>query len=115
MRRWVTKKYQINCGKIAARYGISEIMAEVLVKRGLFDWRDMDDYLFPDMDRLADACLMKDLEKAAGILAETIRQGKKIFIVGDAGSQSGLSLAPPGEGGLRDASLHGGGGKGGGI
>lgn len=83
MRRWVTKKYQINCGKIAARYGISEIMAEVLVKRGLFDWRDMDDYLFPDMDRLADACLMKDLEKAAGILAENIRQGKKIFIVGD--------------------------------
>lgn len=83
MRRWVTKKYQIDCGKIAARYGVSEIMAEVLVKRGLFDWQDMDDYLFPDMNRLADACLMKDLVKAAGILAENIRQGKRILIVGD--------------------------------
>lgn len=83
MRRWITKKYEIDCEKIAARYGISEIMAEVLVKRGLYDWQDMDEYLFPDMDRLADASLMKDLEKAAGILEEDIRRGKGIFIVGD--------------------------------
>jgi len=83
MRRWVTKNYQIDSGKIAQRYGISEILAEVLVKRGLFDWQKMDDYLFPDMNRMAGACLMKDLKKAAEILADKIREGKKILIVGD--------------------------------
>lgn len=83
MKRWITKKYQVDCGMIARRYGISEVLAEVLVKRGLFDWKAMDDYLFPEMERLADPCLMKDFNKTVEILTEKIQKGKKIFIVGD--------------------------------
>lgn len=83
MRRWVTKNYQIDCAKIAQRYHISEITAEVLVKRGLFNWEDMDAYLFPDMERLTDPSLMKDLKKTAGILNIKIHTNKKILIVGD--------------------------------
>lgn len=83
MRRWVSKKYQFDCDKIAKRYGISEIFAEVLVKRGLFDWKDMDNYLFPEMKYLAEPCLMKDLQRTAETLMEKIQTGKKILIVGD--------------------------------
>lgn len=82
-KRWVTKNYDIDCEKIARRYHISEILAEVLVKRGLFDWQDMDNYLFPDMDSLSDACQMKDFRKAGEILKEKIQQKKKILIIGD--------------------------------
>ena len=83
MRQWVTKRYQADLKKIADRYQISEIVAEVLVKRGLFDWNAMDRYLFPEEDALYDASQMKDLQKAAGILARKIEEGKKIKIIGD--------------------------------
>lgn len=83
MKQWVTKKYQVDLKKIADRYQISEIMADVLVKRGLFDWNAMERYLFPEEDALYDSLLMKDLKKAAGILARKIEQGKKIKIIGD--------------------------------
>ena len=83
MRQWVTKRYQVDLKKIADRYQISEIVAEVLVKRGLFDWSAMDRYLFPEEDALYDESRMKDLQKAAGILARKIEEKKKIKIIGD--------------------------------
>lgn len=83
MRQWVTKRYQVDLQRIADRYQISEIVAEVLVKRGLFDWNAMERYLFPEEDALYDATQMKDLQKAAGILARKIEEGKKIKIIGD--------------------------------
>ena len=83
MRQWVTKRYQVDLQKIAERYQISEIMADILVKRGLFDWNAMERYPFPDEEALYDGTLMKDLKKAAGILLEKIDAGKKIKIIGD--------------------------------
>lgn len=83
MRQWVTKRYQVDLRMIADRYQISEIVADVLVKRGLFDWNAMERFLFPDEEILYDGALMKDLEKAAGILLRKIEAGKKIKIIGD--------------------------------
>lgn len=83
MRQWVTKRYQADLGKIASRYEISEIIADLLVKRGLFDWNAMERYLFPEEDMLYDGALMKDLQRTAGILARKIEEGKKIRIIGD--------------------------------
>ena len=62
-RRWVSKRYDIDLEKIAKRYQISEILAEILVKRGLFDWEAMDRYLFPEMDKMYDSYQMKDMER----------------------------------------------------
>lgn len=83
MKRWMQKTYRIDTAKIAARYKISEILAEVLVKRGLFDWKAMDQYLFPDMECLHDPAGMKDLKKTAQLLEETIAKKEKIMIIGD--------------------------------
>ena len=83
MKNWVTKRYQADLQKIADRYQVSGIVAEVLVKRGLFDWNAMDRYLFPEEGALYDAEQMKDLRKAAGILARKIEEGKTIKIIGD--------------------------------
>ncbi len=83
MRQWVTKRYQADLQKIAERYQISDIVAEVLVKRGLFDWNAMDRYLFPDEDALYDTAQMKDMQKAAFILRQKIDEGKLIKVIGD--------------------------------
>lgn len=83
MKQWISKKYQVDLKKIADRYQISEIVAEVLVKRGLFDWNAMDRYLFPDMESMHDITQMKDAVKAAEILERKIQEGKQIKIIGD--------------------------------
>lgn len=83
MKQWISRRYEIDIDKIAKRYQISEIVAEVLVKRGLFDWTAMDNYLFPDMELLCDLSQMRDAVKAVEILEEKIKLGKKIKIIGD--------------------------------
>ncbi|MCD7825041.1 MAG: single-stranded-DNA-specific exonuclease RecJ [Clostridiaceae bacterium] len=83
MRRWVSRKYDIDAKKIAQRYRISELVAEVLVKRGLFDWNAMDTYLFPEMDSLHDLGLMKDAMCGVELLAEKIADGSRIMVIGD--------------------------------
>lgn len=83
MRKWVSKRYPADLKKIAERYQITEIVADVLVKRGLFDWEAMDTYLFPDETIMHPPEEMKDFVKAAGILERKIDEGKKIKIIGD--------------------------------
>ncbi len=83
MKQWITKKYQADFSKIAQRYQISEILAELLVKRGIFDWNSMDTYLFPEKSAMHDATLMKGLEESARILERKIQEGMKIKIIGD--------------------------------
>jgi single-stranded-DNA-specific exonuclease len=83
MKQWMLKKNPADLTKISDRYGISPILAEVLVKRGLYNWDDMDAYLYPKMDRLHPAKDMKDMEKGVEILRQKINQKKKIQIIGD--------------------------------
>ena len=82
-RQWVNKKIDADFSKIAERYNISEIFAEVLVKRGLYTWQAMDSYLFPDMERMHPPESMKDLPKAADILKQAVFKGGKILVIGD--------------------------------
>lgn len=83
MKQWMYKKCNADTKAIAERYNISEIFARVLVNRGLFSWKAMDAYLFPDMDKMYEPKLMKDLTKAAKILLEAIRNRVKIRVIGD--------------------------------
>lgn len=83
MKQWVTKRYQADLEKIAQRYQISEILADILVKRGLFDWDAMGRYLFPEKDAMYDAGKMEGLKEAAGLLDQKMKEGKKIKIIGD--------------------------------
>lgn len=83
MKRWVSTRCSANLDMIAKRYNISEIVAEVLVKRGLYTWSAMDKYLFPDLEAMYKPELMKDLVKAAEILMNAIELNKKILVIGD--------------------------------
>lgn len=83
MKSWIQKGYRANTRMIAEKYKISEIFAQVLVNRGLFDWDSMNRYLQPKKEQMRDAHQMKDFAKAVDLLCEGIRQKKKILVVGD--------------------------------
>lgn len=83
LKRWVSKRCGADLGKIASRYNITEIFAEILVKRGLYTWEAMDKYLFPGLELMYKPELMKDLVRAAGLLKESIKEGIKIRVIGD--------------------------------
>lgn len=83
MKQWMYKKCNADTKAIAKRYNISEIFARVLVNRGLYSWRAMDAYLFPDMEKMYKPELMKDLAKAAEILLDAIKNKVKIRVIGD--------------------------------
>lgn len=83
MKNWMTTRCNANLEMIAKHYNISEIMAEILVKRGLHTWDAMDKYLFPDIEAMYKPELMKDLVKAADIIESMIKQKKKMLIIGD--------------------------------
>lgn len=83
MKQWMIKPNRADLSKIAARYRISEILAEVLVKRGLYDWDAMDAYLYPSMDKLHDVHDIYDLDHAVSIIRDKIENNQKIQVIGD--------------------------------
>lgn len=83
MKQWMMRRNSADLEKISQRYGISEILAEVLVKRGLYTWEDMDRYLYPDIDKMYSGDSMKDMKKAVNIIRDKIKEKKKIGIIGD--------------------------------
>ena len=83
MKKWMSKKYSAEYGMIAKRYHISEVLAELLVKRELFDWESMDRFLFPEITELRDSEQMKDFRKAVDLIEKMISEKKRIKVVGD--------------------------------
>ena len=83
MKQWMYKKCNADTAAIAKRYNISGVFARVLVNRGLYTWKDIDAYLFPDMEKMYKPELMKDVTKAAEILIDAIKNNVKIRVIGD--------------------------------
>lgn len=83
MKLWMQKKYNADYSRIAEQYGISEILAEILVKRGLHSWEAMNEYLYPSLEKMHSPSEMKGMEQGAQILREKIREKKKIGVIGD--------------------------------
>lgn len=83
MKRWIGKRCNADFSKIASRYNITEIFAEVLVKRGLYTWEAMDKYLFPDINMMYAPELMKGIKQAGELIIDYIKNYKKIRVIGD--------------------------------
>lgn len=58
-------------------------LANMLVNRGVDSFQKAKDYFRPDLDKLHDPFLMKDMDKAVERLSEAIRKEEKILIYGD--------------------------------
>ena len=79
--RMYTKKADFNA--LGARFGISPVVARVMVNRGIDTEAAMEEYLHAGLEKTHDPALMKDVEKAALIMKEKIESGRKIRIISD--------------------------------
>lgn len=78
--KWLEIRRSGDFSAIGEKYHVSPMLARMMINRGLSP-EEIPEYL--DGTLLNSPHLMKDLDKAAGILAAKIREQKKIRVIGD--------------------------------
>ncbi|AIF51457.1 single-stranded-DNA-specific exonuclease RecJ [Pelosinus sp. UFO1] len=63
--------------------GISDIIAQVLVNRGIMDKSIAEEFLFGGQEKLSDPYLLKDMEKAVSRIVYAITNHQKMVVYGD--------------------------------
>lgn len=81
--KWMLYGKKADFESLSARYGISPITARIIRNRDVVGEEAMERYLHGTIKDLHSPYLLKDGEKAAGILVDAIKEGKRIRIVGD--------------------------------
>lgn len=80
---WMLHAKKADFNKLAGEFGISPVTARIIRNRDITDEREFALYLGGTLENLHNPRLLPDMEKAVMILRESIRQGKRIRIVGD--------------------------------
>ncbi|MBI0401669.1 MAG: single-stranded-DNA-specific exonuclease RecJ [Cytophagales bacterium] len=62
---------------------VNPTLANVLVNRGISDFQQAKDFFRPDLDKLHDPYLMKDMDVAVQRLHQAIEKNEKILVYGD--------------------------------
>lgn len=83
MEKWFIKNKKANYKVIAARFGISEVLAQLIVNRDIKSNEELEAYIYPSLSHLQEASRLKDMELAVSLLKQKIAEGKRIRIVGD--------------------------------
>ncbi|RKJ06127.1 single-stranded-DNA-specific exonuclease RecJ [bacterium D16-54] len=76
-----TKKADFNA--LATRFKISPVTARIIRNRDVVGEREIERYLYGNLDDLYDPHLLKDMDRAVDILKGKIENGLRIRIVGD--------------------------------
>ena len=69
--------------RLAAELGLDQVLADLLVQRGVETFEEARAFFRPQLEALHDPFLMKDMDKAVERLHEAITQGQKILVYGD--------------------------------
>ena len=83
MEKWFVSMKKADFNGIAERYHVSPILARLIRNRDLMTDEEIGFYLNGTIADLYDGMLMKDMDKAVEILAEKIRGGEAIRVIGD--------------------------------
>jgi single-stranded-DNA-specific exonuclease len=83
LEKWLLKNPKVDFKSMSESLGISELLCRILVNRQVTDFESATCFIKPDMSKLINPRLMKDLDKGVGIIKNKISEGKKIRIVGD--------------------------------
>lgn len=81
--QWMLHTKRADFNGISRRFRIDPVIARIIRNRGMETEEQINQYLNGTLDSLYSPYLLKDVEKAAGILQDQIENGKKIRIVGD--------------------------------
>lgn len=69
--------------KLAEALGVDEIIATLLVERGVTTFEEARCFFRPSLDQLHDPFLMKDMDRAIARINEAVRRHERILIYGD--------------------------------
>ncbi len=83
MRNWMIAAKKADFDGIARKFGISPMLARIIRNRDVVGDDEINRYLNGTVNDMYDPHLLKDADKAAGLLLDAIRSGGKIFIIGD--------------------------------
>ena len=83
MEKWVVTAKRADFQKIGRTFGIDPVIARLIRNRDVEGMENIRSYLYGKVEELPSPWLLKDMEKAVGILAEKIKEKKKIRIIGD--------------------------------
>ena len=82
-KKWFVSMKKADFNRIAEKYHISPITARLIRNRDITGDDEVDLYLNGTIADLCDGMLMRDMDRAVEILAEKIREEKKIRVIGD--------------------------------
>ncbi len=68
---------------LAGELGISPIVSQILINRGITTPNDAKEFLFPSLEQLHNPFLMKDMERGVDRIVEAISRKEKIVVYGD--------------------------------
>lgn len=83
MENWVLLRKGADFQHISEKFHVSPRIASLIRNRDVIGDEAVSKYLNGTIADLYDGMLMKDMDKAVAVLAERIREGKKIRIIGD--------------------------------
>ncbi len=83
MQEWRVYSKKADFKAIGSRFEIDPVVARVIRNRDIDGDENINMYLNGTLESLHKPLLMKDMEKAVGIISESIAHGKKIRIIGD--------------------------------
>lgn len=82
-QKWMLKNSKVNIKKMSQQLSLNEILCRILVNRGIVELETAKSFITPELSRLHNPRLMKDLEKAVNIIKNDIYKNKRILIIGD--------------------------------
>ena len=80
---WKLKPSSSYALQLARETEISTLKAQILINRGISDSRSIKSFLSPRLSNLMDPMLLKDMDKAVGLILKAIQNHEKISIYGD--------------------------------
>lgn len=84
-KRWILKEgYDKELvRKLSEEIGVDEIIATLLVERGISTFEEARCFFRPSLDQLHDPFMMKDMDHAIARINEAVRRRERILIYGD--------------------------------
>lgn len=83
MEKWIEIRKGGNFTEMAKKYGIDPLIARIIRNRDIIDEKEITEYLYGGKEALHNPHLLKDVDKAAEIIAEGIAGKKAMRIIGD--------------------------------
>ena len=75
MSKWMVAAKKADFNKIAEKYGITPVLARIIRNRDITGDDEIRKYLEGNLSDLYDPFLLKDMERAAGLLLSKIEAG----------------------------------------